>query len=249
MLAEAEKLAELGNWAHDFVTGQSLFSRSMYKIMDEMEGTPIGSDFFSRKLGLEMSGFIDSLLQDAIAQRQGHVSYDYTFNGSDGKIRYHHTNALIKYRPDGSPARMVCITQDVTMMLRAQKGMAEAKKLNDIINCLSDMLFILDREGHIMHANRAAEQRLGYTLAEMKGRHFSAVHPKGMESALLRCLEALVTEKKELCYVPLAARDGSVIKAETRSSKGRWNGKSVLICVSRELGRERENHIREQHQT
>jgi PAS domain S-box-containing protein len=189
-----------------------------------------------------MSGFIDSLLHAAISEGRGHISYDYTFNGSDGKIRYHHTNALIKYRADGKPARMVCITQDVTMMLRAQKGMAEAKKLNDVINCLSDMLFILDREGRILHANRAAEQRLGYALAEMKDRHFSSIHPQGTEKALEACLEELMAGRKELCYVPLAGRDGLLIKAETRVSKGRWNGRPVLVCVSRELGREREHH-------
>jgi PAS domain S-box-containing protein len=243
MLEEAEKLAELGNWSLDFQTGHMHFSRSMYKIMDEMEGTPIGGDLFPRKLGPEMSGFIDSLLRDAISQRQHMISYDYTFNGTDGRIRYHHTNALIRYQADGRPERMVCITQDVTMMLRAQKGMAEAKKLNDIINCLGDMLFILDQEGMVLHANMAAERRLGFALVEMKDKPFAHIHPPGMEAALKECLEELLRGKKELCYAPLVTRDGTVIQAETRVSKGRWNGLPVLICLSREIGAERERFL------
>jgi PAS domain S-box-containing protein len=234
MMTEALKMAEMGSWSYVFSTEKMTFSESMFRLMDEPEGREGDPMKALAKIGEEMTNFIRLLQNDAIAQRQAGFSYDYTFKGREGKIRSHHCKAMIQYAPDGRPLKLIGIVQDVTPMLRAQKGMVEASRLHALLNGIADMLFVLDMKGKVRFTNAAVEQMLGYTFPEANGQPVTVFHPPGREQDVVRCIQAMVEGTQTLCAIPYRRKDGTILEAETRMSVGQLAGAPALIGIARE---------------
>jgi PAS domain S-box-containing protein len=87
--------------------------------------------------------------------------------GVDGRRMVFWCTASVAARhADGRPKLVVEVSRDVTARKQAEE------RLRDLVEKEKDIIFTLDREGHIDSANPAAETILGYTPEEFLGRSF-----------------------------------------------------------------------------
>ena len=119
--------------------------------------------------------------------------------------------------------------------------------LNTLFNTIDDFLFILDMEGKIIYTNSTVTERLEYKEQELFHEHVLLVHPPDQHEEATIKIEGMLKGTEEVCRVPLITKNGTEIPVETKVKKGTWNGKDVLIGISRDTTERKsyEKQIRE----
>ena len=104
-----------------------------------------------------------------------------------------------------------------------------------LFDTINDFMFVLDLEGMIIKTNTVVEKRLGYTAEELQQLHVIEIHhPERREEALL-FLDEMLAGKNLYCPVPLYTKTGTQIPVETHMIMGKWDGKDVLLGISRDV--------------
>jgi PAS domain S-box-containing protein len=70
--------------------------------------------------------------------------------------------------------------------------------------------------------------------------HVLDVHPADLRSEAEEIFAAMFRGERESCPLPLCARSGTLVPAETRVWFGRWNGTDCIFGVSKDLSAEQE---------
>ena len=117
--------------------------------------------------------------------------------------------------------------------LQAQEALAASQReLRTLFDSLDDFLFIVDTRGRIVDVNRALMERSGYDRHELNGECVTKLYPMRLQ---LGEAWGLLGGEVNFLSAPLVAKDGSIIPVETRLGLGRWDGKSVIIGLGRDL--------------
>ncbi len=106
-----------------------------------------------------------------------------------------------------------------------------------IINSLNDAIYIMDKEGHFLDVNAAAERLYGYDKE-----YFIGKNPGFLSAPGLNDLDQTISYIKE-AYNGKTVRfefwglrkDGSVFPKEISLTPGMWFGQKVVIAVGREM--------------
>jgi len=125
---------------------------------------------------------------------------------------------------------------DVIVRLEAERDAAASRiELQLLFDSVLDMIFILNRQGTILHANRQAHQRLGYSYEELRGRNMLDLHHPKQRQEAKRTISAIWRGETSLCTLPLMAKDGRLIPVETNTAQGHLREQQVLIGISRDI--------------
>jgi len=130
------------------------------------------------------------------------------------------------YLMKGSLARLVPAirreldeAQDRRERRRAEEALRQSeRKYRQLVENLREGIWVIDRDAHTTFANRTMAQMLGYTVAEMQGRHlFSFIDPQAVELAKrnLRRRELGIAERLEFEFL---RKDGARIYASLDTS-------------------------------
>ncbi len=128
---------------------------------------------------------------------------------------------------------------DKTAPPPAVEGSTERLKRNfeTFFNTIDELLFVLDDQGCILHANDTVIRRLGYTREELVGQPVLVVHPPERREEAAQITRDMLAGRAEFCPVPVQTKDGLQIPVETRVKMGEWDGKPVLFGVSKDISR------------
>lgn len=132
-------------------------------------------------------------------------------------------------------ALIVDITDELLVERESKKRTASLTNFYSFFNTIYDMLFILDVQGNIIHANKTVFDRLGYSEDELYGNTVLMVHPENRRDEALFNVTEMLQGKREYCPVPLVAKNGSTIAVETRVKNGEWDGQPVLFGVCKDI--------------
>lgn len=114
---------------------------------------------------------------------------------------------------------------------------ASQENFQALFNSLDDFLFVLDERGSIIHVNTVVTERLGYGFDELVGRPVVDVHPPPRRAEAIQLVGEVLAGRASHCPVPLLTKDGREIEVETVVSRGRWNGKTAILRLSRDVTR------------
>ncbi|MEI8352845.1 MAG: PAS domain S-box protein, partial [bacterium] len=113
--------------------------------------------------------------------------------------------------------------------------LASERNFQSLFSSMEEFLFISDAAGKLVHMNPVAERRLGYSSAEVRGKHLTVLHPRLQRRAAIVTVTAMLAGKTDTCEIPLQARNGDLIDVETRVVRGEWNGKLAMFGISRDV--------------
>jgi PAS domain S-box-containing protein len=156
---------------------------------------------------------------------------------------HHHDNesnrdykiVISRAEEDHVNALIIDFTDEILLERESIKLADSMKNFYAFFNSIYDMLFILDEQGNIIHANKTVFDRLGYSEEELYGNTVLKVHPENRRDEALSNVIEMLQGTREYCPVPLVAKDGSTIAVETRVKNGEWDGKSVLFGVCKDI--------------
>jgi len=122
------------------------------------------------------------------------------------------------------------------MQARQEEAIAEAKSnLESLFDTIDDLLFIVNMEGNVIHANAAVGKKLDYPAETILNKHVLEFHPEEQWDKARENIEGMLAGTKSSCLVPLKTSSGELIPVETKITRGIWNNKPVLFGISRDF--------------
>lgn len=105
----------------------------------------------------------------------------------------------------------------------------------NLFNEIDDYLFILDEHGYILQANNKLIDRLGYPSDDIIGQHISKIHPSEFGGEIKKIVELMFSGNIKNHYIPLESSIGEKIEVETTVNKSIWNGRTIMMGISKDL--------------
>jgi len=240
-LANAQRIARLGNWDWNLVTNELAWSEETYRIFgippDEFDGT---YDSFFRRIHPDDRDFVQLAARRALS---GTVySIDHRIVLPDGNERIVHEQGEVEFDGNITPAFLRGTVQDVTEQRRAESAIRESEqRIRAIMDNVADSLVTIDQFGIIGSVNPATEALFGYDAAELIGRNVSLLMPMPLRSQHDNDLQQYVETGKSRILgvagreVTGMRKDGSTVDVELSVTEMRHGGRRLFIGAMRDI--------------
>lgn len=170
-------------------------------------------------------------------------TYEFKIRTKDNKVRWVFLNGRsVTYR--GEPAGLISIADITDRKDAEEKLLLSERTYKDIINNISEAVFVHDPEGKILDINTTAVTMYGYGKEEILGKtpgFFSAPGNNDMDIILKLIKNAAEGERVQLNFWA-KKKDGTIFPKEVSLSPGSYFGKKAVIAVARDIS---ERHKRE----
>ncbi|HEY5629670.1 MAG TPA: PAS domain-containing protein [Candidatus Limnocylindrales bacterium] len=167
-LAEAQRIAHIGSWEWDLVSGSALRSDELHRIYGVEPGTiPSRPDAFLAFVHPDDRAAVQAAELAAVLETD---RYDLDYRGlrPDGSIRQIHDEGRVVRDERGTAVRMVGTVQDVTDLIRAAE---ERTRLAAAVEHTTDAVVVCDLKGTIEYVNPAFERISGYAGRDVVGQN------------------------------------------------------------------------------
>ncbi|MGB9927783.1 MAG: PAS domain S-box protein, partial [Methanosarcina sp.] len=221
-LAEAQRMAHLGNWDWNLLTGEVYWSEEMYHIFGRSPTKP-GTNYkeLLNYIHPKDRDYVDSIIKKSLKEKLPGI--DYRIVLANGEERIVHAQAEIIVDQNNTPIRAKGITQDITERKRIEEMLKESEdKLKILFELLPVGVSIIDKEKNILDANLALENILGLSRSDLLNKRYAA--RKYLRS---NCTEMLV---EEFPSIKALKEKGSIQNAEMGIVKE--NGSIIWTDVS-----------------
>jgi PAS domain S-box-containing protein len=115
------------------------------------------------------------------------------------------------------------------------------RNLESLFESIDDMLFVVDENGFIIHANPATIAGLGYSLDEMHTMNLLDLHPPEAQDEALRVGAEMMSGQRKFCQMPVLMKSGELLPVETKMAHGTWDGKPAIIGITRNISERLKN--------
>ena len=167
LLKEAQRLALMGSWELNPVTGALSWSDEVFRIF-EVDPDQFGASYetFLAAIHPDDREHVDQAYQDSLRRHRG---YDITHRllFADGRVKWVHERCATDYAEDGTVLRSIGTVQDVTARHQADEALRLAASVLD--NSLNGIL-ITSPQGTILQINQAFTEITGYSAQEAIGK-------------------------------------------------------------------------------
>ncbi|MFN7916387.1 MAG: PAS domain S-box protein [Vicinamibacterales bacterium] len=179
LLAEAERIAQIGSWEHDLRTGLGSWSEESYAIMGVEPGTQVTYGLFLDCVEPDDRGTIDAMFAESI-RRATPVEVEFRVPMPSGKSKHVRGRCQVFYGDNGTPTRAAGTLQDVTSQWQSDELL---RLQSAALNSSPSGVIITDRDGTIQWVNPAFTTVTGYSLEEATGKKPGALLKSGTHDA------------------------------------------------------------------
>jgi PAS domain S-box-containing protein len=170
MLAEAQRIGNMGSWQWDVRTGKISWSDQVYRMFGMGVAFEPTFENYLRLIHPDDRDRLAMSLQSAMFQG---VPYriQHRVVLPDGEVRTLNAQGEVEFSPDGQPLTMVGICQDVTELVRLQEDAEEGRrKQREMLDSMFTFVGLFSLDGTLIDANRAAVEAFGLKRKDMIGR-------------------------------------------------------------------------------
>ena len=164
-LAEAQRIARLGHWELDLVSGELLWSDEIYRIFEvDPAEFEVSYEAFLEAVHPDDREYVERAYRESLENR---APYDivHRLRLRDGRIKFVQERCETRYDEQGRPLRSLGTVQDITERVLAE----EELRLAAVTFKTHAGILITDRDGTILRANPAMEAMTGYSAKELVG--------------------------------------------------------------------------------
>lgn len=160
-------------------------------------------------------------------------AYEFIIRRKDGSDRWVYLNGRsITY--NGKPAGLISIADITDRKIAEEKLKLSEKTHKDIINSISEAVFIQEAGGTLLDMNKTVEEMYGYSKKEIVGRthHFLAAPGKNDLKTIDQQVMNAFEGKRERLIFWARKKNGTIFPKEISLSPGTYFGKRVVIVVA-----------------
>jgi diguanylate cyclase (GGDEF)-like protein/PAS domain S-box-containing protein len=209
-LVMAQKIAHLGSWEWDVVSGKTSWSDELYRIFGiEPSAVPASYKGFLDRIHPEDRKTVKKAVQNALEKRQSIISHFCRVVRPDGSIRTIHGQGEVLFDDAGKLVSVIGTAQDVTEPRQMEE---ERARLAMIVESSSDAIFSVSLDGVITSWNRGAGNVFGYSASEILGRQIFTIIPPERYDERSRILQTIMSgEQLQHFETTRIRKDGSQI--------------------------------------
>lgn len=139
-----------------------------------------------------------------VAETGGASQFEYSLDEADGEHHYECRIAPL------SPGTLLAFIRDVTRLHAALRAVAESDaRFENLFQTAAEGVWVIDRDGNTTMVNEAAAAMLGYSPAEMMGRHMNEFMDPSEHSTAAENMKKRMNGVREHHDFRLRRRDGS----------------------------------------
>lgn len=248
-LARAQKIAHLGSWEWNMVSGRTSWSDELYRILGlEPAAVPASYQGFLKSVHPEDRQKIKFVVQTALKNRQAMSSHYCRIIRPDGSIRTIHGQGEVIVNENGKGVSVLGTALDITERREIEE---ERARLAMIVESSNDAIFSISLENIITSWNRGAEHIFGYSAREIIGREIFTILPADRYGERSHIMQTIL-QGEQLCHFETTRirKDGSQIYVSITTSPllsvdGKVIGNSV---IARDVTERRKMEAIIQHQ-
>ena len=233
-LAEAQRMARLGNWDWNIITNELHWSDEIYRIFGRAP-QEFGAtyDAFLSFVHPEDRDYVNNAVLEALNGKTYNI--DHRIILPTGEERIVHEQGEVLFDEKKTPVRMRGTVQDITELKRAEE---KIQMLASAVESSDDAIVIKSLDGFVISWNRGAEQVYGYLAEEILGQNVSILEPESVKGEIKKLDERVKQGRKVRHYETLRQRrDGTIINASiTLSPVFGTSGRLIAIStVTRDI--------------
>ena len=167
-LTEAQRIAQVGNWELDLVSGELMWSDETYRIFEvEPVGMPVTSETWLSRVHPDDRTTVDEAFSRSL---ETGTTYDVTYRLviAAGRVKHVRERCEITVDGAGRPLRSTGTVQDVTQQVVSDMRL---RKLALAVEQSHESVIITDVDGTIEYVNTACVATSGYAAEELIGRN------------------------------------------------------------------------------
>jgi PAS domain S-box-containing protein len=230
-LEKAHRIAHVGWWQHDLITGGVAVSDEVGRILGMRPVAP----------WLELIHAEDrARVADAAAAavRPGGPRYDveYRVLRPDGALRVVHSQGDVTWDGSGRPLRKFGVLQDITELKQVERELRTSEaRFRTVVDHASDAFFLYNEDATVLDVNRRACESLGYRRDELIGMTAFDYGPD-LTPALLQRIRERLRGGKIVTYDGRHRRkDGTLFPVEV-SIRELWHeGQMLAVSLDRDI--------------
>ncbi len=206
-LAEAQKMAHIGNWDWDVETDKAYWSDELYHIFgrNPQELAPSYNEYLSY-VHRDDREYADTAHNEALKGKT--FSIDHRIILSNGEVRTIHMKAEVIFNEKKIPIKLKGTVQDITERKKAEE---KIQSLANIVESSNDAILTESLEGIITSWNKGAEQIYGYLAEEILGKNVSILEPDNLKGEINQFIGKITQGEKIKNYETLRLKKGGEI--------------------------------------
>ncbi len=167
-LSEAQKMAHIGSWKWDIVTGELYWSDELYLIfgLDPQEFRPAYNSFFNY-IHPGDRDFVDNAIKKALNGEQLYDN-DHRIISADGEERIVHSHGEVIFDEKNTPVRMRGTLQDITERTKIEDSLLlSEERYRSFIQNFTGIAFQQDEDLNLEFVKGNVEEITGYSEEEL----------------------------------------------------------------------------------
>jgi PAS domain S-box-containing protein len=218
-LAEAQRLAHIGNWSYDPRRQELVWSDEIFRMfgLTPLEGG-IANSVGRQYVHPDDLPTLDASFARVLEDHQPFESYWRALR-VDGTERFVHTRAEVELDDAGRPVRVFGTTQDITDLRNAERALVESEaKFRTLADASPAMIWLLDGDASARYVNRRYFEFFGLAEEDVHGGGWRAfLHPDDAPAYLAQVLESIRGHRPMHCRTRARRRDGKWRWLESRA--------------------------------
>lgn len=167
-LAEAQKIARIGNWDWDISNNSLMWSDGIYRIFGvEPQVFEATYEAFLDRVHPDDRKNVAKAVEVALAVGKPY-SLDHRIVLHNGKTRYVHEHAEVFFDESGKPAKMIGTVQDITERKKAEERLRLSA---EVFETSKEAILITDPQANILDVNPSFYDITGFSREEVIGRN------------------------------------------------------------------------------
>ena len=206
-LAEAQKMAHIGNWEWDIATDKVYWSDEMYRIFGR-EPQKLASSY-NEYLNYIHPDDRDYFCNAAKKAERGKLfDINYRIVLANGEERIVNLKSECLTNDENTPTKMKGTVQDITESKKAEE---KIQILASAVESSEDAIITASFEGNITSWNKGAEQIYGYLSEEIMGKNISILEPDNLKGEIKQLTENIQQKEKIKNYKTLRLKKNGTI--------------------------------------
>jgi len=181
-LAEAQRIAHVGNWESDLIENELFWSDEVYRIFGfKPQEFPATNELFLDHIHPDDLDRVNKTFSDSLVDKTPY-SITYRIQLKNGNIKYVYGQGETFYDNNGKAVRSVGAVQDVTEQKKADEKIKSTREYaNNLVKSSLDMIIAVDIKRKITEFNRSAEETFGYLRNDVLGKHINLLYANPKE--------------------------------------------------------------------
>ena len=125
--------------------------------------------------------------------------------------------------------------QTLVRLGEQEEAQRRQQNLSGLFDAMDDFIFIVDRDGAIVHHNRAVAEGLGYGASALIGQPAVDVYPAHTRDTAHHVIGEIIAGRLSSCSLPIRRANGEIVMVETRVVSGPWNGQPAFFAISQDI--------------